>query len=569
MQPAHLLPGTAGNDEKRRPLPFNISLGEPLSSYPLVAAAFLAFDLAHTANAGQVEFAHASRLIRSPFIARADAEFARRARLDAELRRACGSRLTLARLRRAIAKATDPKGSYSVPACPILSTRLDDLEKFAQQRLSGQLKPGEWAKEISELLKKIGFPGERPLDSDEYQTLKKFHEAIAGFAALDRVAGKMGFADACARLARIAGDTLFQPEAPDVPIQVLGVLESAGLEFDHLWVTGLTDEAWPIPARPNPFIPVALQRAAGVPESAAETSLDLDARITRGWLAQAREVVLSYPRREDDRELLPSPLIRTHFPRISASDTEATGPVYQSLRDAIHRARREERVPDHRAPAVPAGVASPGGTGVFTDQAACPFKAFAVRRLGAEGLEAPPPGLDARDRGTLVHAMLAKLWTELKSKAHLDAATDRDLDTLLAAAADVAIGRLRWRRPYAMERRFEALERARLVKLGREWLELERRRPPFDVAALEHKHAVSFGGVTVNGTLDRMDRLQGGDHAILDYKTGGASVGALAGRAARRAAAAALRIVRQREHRRRRLRARQDRRDAVQRHRTR
>ena len=65
------------------------------------------------------------------------------------------------------------------------------------------------------------------------------------------------------RVKRLAAQTLFQPEAPDVPIQVLGVLESAGLEFDHLWVMGLTDEAWPIPARPNPFIPVALQRAAG------------------------------------------------------------------------------------------------------------------------------------------------------------------------------------------------------------------------------------------------------------------------------------------------------------------
>ena len=38
------------------------------------------------------------------------------------------------------------------------------------------------------LLDAAGFPGQRTLDSVEYQTLKKFHEAIAGFAAAVTVA---------------------------------------------------------------------------------------------------------------------------------------------------------------------------------------------------------------------------------------------------------------------------------------------------------------------------------------------------------------------------------------------
>jgi RecB family exonuclease len=35
---------------------------------------------------------------------------------------------------------------------------------------------------------------------------------------------------------------------------------------------------------------------------------------------------------------------------------------------------------------------------------------------------------------------------------------------------------------------------------------------------------MEFGGVTVNVTLDRMDELAEGGHAIIDYKTGNASV---------------------------------------------
>ena len=512
MEPAHPLRG--GEEEA---MPFNISLGEPLASYPLVAAAFLVFDAA----SGRIEFLRASRLIHSPFIEGAESEAANRARLDAGLRRVCSATTGLAGLRRAITRLTASDNRYRTPACPILSRRLAEAERFARDRLAGSRRAAEWGKAISELLEIFGYPGERALDSSEYQTLGKFHEAIAGFAALDRVAGRMRFADACARLQRIATDTLFQPEVPEVPIQVLGILEAAGLEFDHLWVMGLTDEAWPIPARPNPLIPVSLQRAAGVPESSGNSSLELDRRITEGWLKAAGEVVLSHAQREEDRELVASPLIR----EVSESSPEKLAlPAYDGLRDAIRRARREEHVPDPRAPAIPQNAASAGGTSVFGDQAACPFRAFARHRLDAEGLEAAPPGPDARDRGTLVHAMLAKVWAELKSKERLDVISDPDLDALLAEAADTAIGRLQWSRPDALARRFAKLERERLAQLGRAWLEQERKRPAFEVVEIEKKQTVSLGGLTVNAKLDRLDRLQGGAHAILDYKTGEANV---------------------------------------------
>ena len=74
---------------------------------------------------------------------------------------------------------------------------------------------------------------------------------------------RTGYADAVSRLRRMAADTLFQPETPDVPIQVLGELEATGMQFDHLWVMGLSDETWPRGPRPNPFLPVELQRGAG------------------------------------------------------------------------------------------------------------------------------------------------------------------------------------------------------------------------------------------------------------------------------------------------------------------
>jgi ATP-dependent helicase/nuclease subunit B len=515
MQPDHSLPRVS-----KQKLPFNISLGIALSQYPLVYDALLALQLAGR----EIEFNHASRLLRSPFLAGSEEEMAARARLDAVLRERAGTALTLEALLRLM-------HMHGAPRCPGLAERLSQFAEFRKANLFGAKQPSEWARAISAALGLLGFPDKgRSLDSTEYQTLKKWHEIVAAFAALDAIAGRMGYADACRRLARMAADTLFQPEAAAVPVQILGVLESAGLEFDHLWVMGLTDEAWPIPVRPNPFIPIKLQREAGVPQADAAGSIELDRRITAGWLAAAAEVVFSYPLREGDRELSASPLIEA-VPKVKFEDFDV--PACDKLRQAIHRARREERIADDKAPALAHLVAGAaphsGGTGVFRDQAACPFRAFAAHRLGAEALETPQPGLSAMDRGTLVHAVLAAAWTALGGKAALDAISRDDLATLLVRCADGAIDRLRRWKPEALQRRFAELERSRLAALARDWLEFEKRRPAFEVVAVEEKRVVEFGGVAVNAKLDRMDKLGGGGYAILDYKTGAASVTAWLG----------------------------------------
>jgi inactivated superfamily I helicase len=171
----------------------------------------------------------------------------------------------------------------------VLRQKLEKTFALRETGLFSQKTPAEWARHFSEVLKAAGFPGERALDSDEFQAQAKWHEALGDLSKLDRVSKEIPFSEALQSLHRICADTLFQPETPDTPIQVLGLLESVGVEFDHLWVTGLTDDAWPLKSSPNPFLPLALQRKAGIPEASAETSLALDRRITDGWKQAAAE----------------------------------------------------------------------------------------------------------------------------------------------------------------------------------------------------------------------------------------------------------------------------------------
>jgi probable DNA repair protein len=492
--------------------PFNISLGEPLTAHPLVNAAFLVLELAGR----EIAFERASLLIRSPFLASGDTEMIARARLDAHLRRRAEPELTLERLNVLL------RSYPTQPQVSVLARKLEALAEFRKARLFGAHSPTDWGRAFSEALALVGFPGERTLDSAEYQTLKKWHDVLAQFARLERVAAKMGYGEAAARLRRMAQDTAFQPESPDVPVQILGVLESAGCEFDHLWVMGLSVEAWPLAARPNPFLPLTLQRDAGIPESSAEASLELDRRITQGWLEAAAEVVLSHPSRESDRELEPSPLIA------AIAEGGLDLPAYTPLRDTIHASRMLERLEDAKAPASVPGERR-GGSALIRDQAACPFRAFARHRLASESLEAPHAGLDALERGSLVHQVLATAWKELETKHGLDSISADDLQRLLDAAADAAVARQKRDRPSTLSGRFAEIEKRRLARLARDWLDLERTRGDFSVFATEAKRTIEVGGLHLGARLDRVDETAAGERIVIDYKTRSPTVGAWLG----------------------------------------
>ena len=479
MHPGYHLPGQAAT-----PLPFNISLGRPLAAYPLVDAALTLLELAFT----PIEFARASHLIRSPFLAGADSELAKRASLDVRLRRDADDTVSLARL---IAGAE--------PA-PLLRKLLEEVFAAAEP---GAESPADWARRFSAVLDAAGFPGERALDSDEFQTRVKWHELLGELARLERIAGRFSFADAYATLRRLCADAPFQPESPDAPIQVLGVIESQKQRFDVLWVSGLTDETWPRAARPNPFIPIALQKRAGIPQASAESAAALDRRITDEWQHSAKEVVFSHPSKDEDRDLAPSALIA------GIAEAPLELPDFPRHRDLIFAARKLEPFEDARAPRVKPGLQR-GGTRVLADQAACPFRAFARWRLGAEDMEEPAPGLDPRDRGKLLHALMREIWTRVRSHANLQ----RDLTTVIAQAAQTAVTEM------GLSGRYAELERQRLARLAGEWLEIERRRVPFEIQALEEERELKLAGMQFKSRIDRMDKLERGGHVLIDYKTG-------------------------------------------------
>ena len=493
----------APGDDARAPA-WNVSLGPPLAEVPLVATALGLLALAwSTLPVGQ-----ASALLRSRHLP-APADDARLARARAErawLER--GVRFVRADdARRALERAGDP-----------LAARFASLRDLARGTRSARRR--DWIDAWRGALRAAGWPG-RALGSDEHQAAASLDELFAAFASVDAVASgprsaKLAGADAVRELAQWAAATPFQPESPPAPIQIVGLIESIGLPFDALWLTGMSDDAWPRSARPHPLLPVRWQREHGVPRSDAAAELAWAREVTSRWLQAAARLIVSRAPTAEQREANASALFAD-----AAASSVALPP--SAAREAFDARVPLETLEDVMAPAFAPGESARATASTLEAQSACPFQALAAKRWDTEGWPAPAIGLTAAERGTLVHAALEAFFAGVRDSAAL-AALVADAVALSRACADAGrrslarLGPERWQHvPDAVR----AGEAARVARQVEQWIrEVEAKRPPFTVAATEAMVGLALGPLALSLRLDRVDALGGGGVAIVDYKTG-------------------------------------------------
>ncbi|MFP3981351.1 MAG: PD-(D/E)XK nuclease family protein [Desulfobacterales bacterium] len=491
---------------------FNITAAPGLSAYPVVAAAERILDIAGRQGAEVFEW---SRLLRSPFLAGAETEFGARAALDAEIRAHGDLFFPISGIIRMAGSLAGKSGIES--DLRILSAVLEKLRTLARDMPARQ-SPDQWTETFSGLLDAAGWPGQRSLSSREYQTVSAWHQVLEAFARLAPVSGSLSGREAGRILSRMLAETPFQPEQPDVPVQIMGMLEAAGEEFDALWIMGMHHEIWPPPARPNPFVPVTIQREQGLPHSSPARELAYSRQITSRLLCCADEIICSYGGSDGESMRLASPLI-DHLEQARGPETGVG--YWQQMQESAEI----ERLADIAGADVPAGGDVPGGTGIIKSQALCPFQAYGRYRLGARRLEIPEQGLNARDRGILVHRVLELLWNQICDHQRLSAMSDRELDDTIAEAVARAIRKLAGMRPDTFTDRFTRVETDRLHNLVAEWMAQERARAPFAVKQTESRMHVRIGDIGLHAFADRIDALETGQEVIIDYKTGTPSPG--------------------------------------------
>ena len=506
-----LHPALIRPDAAERPRCFNFSLGRALSDLPLIR---VALDwLALGAGRAKVEQSRLSALLLAGGWSAAEAEADGRARLDAALRRDLPYFTTPA----ALLRLAERQAAEGILLCP---QSIAALAAFVEacQAAPRRLTPGRWAGVFRQCLAAIGWPGDRPLSSHEFQARRAFGEVLDGFGRFDALLGPVGFSEAVRRLSQLCRQRLFQPETRGQPaIQVLGVLESAGLSFDGLWVMGMNDDQWPPPPRPNPLLPAEVLRAAGASHASAEVELDFARRVHARLAQAAPEVRFSYALADGNRVLRPSPLL-TGLPL--ASDA-LSPPATLARQMAAQAGVAMESLADACAPPVAEGEKVSGGSWLLRAQAICPAWAYFQYRLGGEAMDEPVEGLDPAARGTLVHAALESFWTTVQSSSALAALSETARRQAIAEAVAQALQGFETERRVTLPTRFRELEASRLGKLLDFWLLVEAKRGlPFDVVACEQPAEVEIEGIKVKMVVDRIDRLADGRQVIIDYKTG-------------------------------------------------
>jgi ATP-dependent helicase/nuclease subunit B len=317
-------------------------------------------------------------------------------------------------------------------------------------------------------------------------------------------------------LRRIANDGRFAVRDEGAPVQVMDMLEAAGSEFDALWIAGLHSGVWPESPRPNPFLPLALQRAAGIPHSSPERELNYARYVSTRLLASAPEIVCSYPLFSGEEKLRISPLIEA-LPEVENSIVLFETP----LRKVFNAAVPLDQQTMGQAPPVLPGTLQRGGMQVLADQAACPFRAFAVHRLGAREYDAPDIGISPSERGTVAHQALEHFWREIGSQHELAVMSAEEVANVIETSVSTALdSRLSRRHKNASLERSRVLEQSRLTRLLEEWLQLERGRLDFTVEERETPRRINAGGLELELKVDRIDQqVADGTHVILDYKT--------------------------------------------------
>ena len=392
---------------------------------------------------------------------------------------------------------------------------LIDLKRFSKVKTGTQKNFTGWAQFFNQFLADMDWPGSRSLNSIEYQQRQQWDGTIEQFCTLDNLGIEVGLATALKHLQLLAQDSVFHPKTADAPLQILGLLEGSGLHFDQLWIVGMHSQNFPASVAINPLLPADFQRQYEMPHSLPERELQIAQELLSGYKNNSQRLILSYPLLRGEEQLEPSPLIRD----IAVSNGAELFVEPEAYPPWLAQPEQCELVKD-RAPAYnPASENIRGGSKLLENQAICPFNAFATHRLKAEPLEEPIQGLSAMDRGSLIHEILFRLWTEWKSSSRLNALSEEQLSAQLSTT--IADTLIEWAPRHSVLRgeRFRALEQQRLEKLLREWIDEEKQREPFEVANLESSASIRFGDLNISLRLDRVDQI-GDKLLIIDYKTG-------------------------------------------------
>ncbi len=446
-----------------------------------------------------VDYREFAALLRSPCLGGSESEADARARLDLKLREISAPRVNHWQLQHIVQRYAPRFGRALV--------QLLDATRASPARQA----PAAWVKWLDQRLRAFGWPGDAPRGASEEALRQRWRELLDQLAGCAELTGSLSLAEFRELLTRLAAEQGAGSEQRGGGIAVLHPEEALGQAFDGLWIAGLHADAWPPVRRPNPLLPLALQRAAGIPEASPAGLAGHAQRLLQMLCKSTPLVQLSCADSEAELRLTPSPLL-AGLPELAPA--MAARP---SVQERLFWSAELEAVASDPAPALGSAERARGGARLLQLEALCPARAFFELRLGAKALEIPVSGISAKRRGTLLHAAVEQLYQALHA-AGLEPGEAGAQALVSAAVAAVTA-----RSPPGADALTQAtveLEAQRIEQTLRRLLAWDAARPPFRFLAAEQCEQIELGSLRLDIRSDRVDELPGGGWLVIDYKSG-------------------------------------------------
>ena len=341
------------------------------------------------------------------------------------------------------------------------------------------------------------------------------------------------FADICDSLEPAPAEVwaeLFKSHAATLTVQdaggdhprlsIWGPLEARLQSADRLILAGLNEGVWPQQPPADAFLPRAFRRKLGIADP--DERIGLSAHDF-AQMAAAPDVTLLCSRRRED-----APAVASRW--IWRLQTLARGALGENgaaraldpadgrdPRTWLKALRQPEKLPkDYRSEPrpTPAVEARPTALSVtrIEDLIRDPYKIYAQQVLGLYPLDALDLPVDARPRGTAIHAALEKFEEPgiEKTPEALVAMIEQELREA-GELEEVILGAVSVRRKVARD--YIAWRETRAHLIARVFTEI-RGEHALDIPALPERK------FTLSANADRVERLHDGTIAILDFKTG-------------------------------------------------
>jgi probable DNA repair protein len=348
------------------------------------------------------------------------------------------------------------------------------------------------------------------LNSVQHQLHQRWLTLLDEFAGLATVQHQAGLKRALELIQQMARDAMFLPKSSVSPILISSLLEAIGRPVDACFLTGM-NQNFPSPPKSDAFVPTRLLLGSGNPDASPEASYQQAALVNQSVLSSARHKIISYAMlSEQDREI-------QH--QVSALYREQKFTSFSLHQNQLELTPLVQFQDIAGPPWAEAGRAK-GGSKIFENQSNCAFKAFVTHQLGFKQDQEAEFGLDAMDRGNVVHLLLDIVWQRLESQTVLLASSEEQLEEIIGTAVEQTL--------VSDSLRFSAdklillqRERPRLIRLVKGWLTMEAARPQnFSVIEREVEGLSEIAGIKFKYIIDRVDATDDGQTYIVDYKTG-------------------------------------------------